>query len=284
MKNFKLLTLMLAVSLVSVSCLVDDEDKTLDALANTPYVVGFNQNVANESYFEDIGAVEKTYPVNLIGGQDGNPANFDIVVNYRISPESTATEGQEFDFVENTGQLVIPAGQDYGLFGLLINTGGLDPNTPTQLILELESVEGGRANVGTINELNLLKITFVGCNSQLAGNYELTTTRADGAQTVRPETITLLGPNYFETESTGLWGTNAIGVAPDSSMNFEDICGEVFVPLQGLAQGFYSNEVYGVNLTGPDGEVDQTTLDFYMDYWITFSAGNSQYNASFERL
>ena len=76
MKNFKLLTLLLAVSLVSVSCLVDDEDKTLDALANTPYVVGFNQNVANESYFEDIGAVEKTYPVNLVGGQDGNPANF----------------------------------------------------------------------------------------------------------------------------------------------------------------------------------------------------------------
>ena len=284
MKNFKLLTLLLAVSLVSVSCLVDDEDKTLDALANTPYVVGFNQNVANESYFEDIGAIEKTYPVNLVGGQDGNPANFDIVVNYRISPESTATEGQEFDFVQNTGQLVIPAGQDYGLFAIMLNTGNLDPNTPTQLVLELESVEGGRANIGTINELNLLRITFVGCNSQLAGNYELTTTRDDGAQTVRPETITLVGPNYFESESTGLWGTNAIGVAPDSSMNFEDVCGEVSVPLQGLAQGFYSNEVYGVNLTGPDGEVDQTTLDFYYDYWITFSAGNSQYNASFERL
>lgn len=284
MKNFKLLTLLLAVSLVSVSCLVDDEDKTLDALANTPYVVGFNNNVANESYFEDVGPIEKTYPVNLVGGMDGNPANFDIVVNYRISPESTATEGQEFDFLENTGQLVIPAGQDYGLFGLIINTGGLDPNTPTQLVLELESVEGGRANIGTINELNLLRVTFVGCNSQLAGNYTLTTTRDDGAQTVRPETITLLGPNYFETESTGLWATNGIGVSPDSSMNFEDICGDVFVPLQNLAQGFYSNEVYGVNLTGADGEVDQTTLDFSMDYWITFSAGNSQYNASFERL
>jgi hypothetical protein len=284
MKNFKLLTLLLAVSLLSVSCLVDDEDKTLDALSTTPYVVGFNQNVANESWFEDIGAIERTYPVNLVGGQDGNPANSDIVINYTISSESTATEGQEFDFVENTGQLVIPAGQDFGLFSIMLNTGNLDPNVPTQLVLELESVDGNRANIGTINELNLLRITFVGCSSQLAGNYELTTTRDDGAQTVRPEVITLLGPNYFETESTGLWGTNGIGVAPDSSMNFEDVCGDVSVPLQGLAQGFYSNEVYGDNLTGPDGAVDQTTLDFEFTYWVTFSAGNSQYNASFERL
>lgn len=284
MKNFKLLTLLLAVSLVSVSCLVDDEDETLDALSQTPYVVGFNQNVANESYFEDIGAIEKTYPVNLVGGRDGNPASSDLVINYIISPQSTATEGQEFDFVENTGQLVIPAGQDFGLFSILLNTGGLDPNQPTELVLELTSVEGNRANIGTINELNLLRITFVGCSSQIEGNYELTTTRSDGAQTVRPEAITLVGPNYFETESTGLWGTNGIGSAPDSSMNIEDICGDIFVPLQGLAQGYYSNEVYGDNLTGPDGAVDQTTLDFEFTYWITFSSGNSQYNASFERL
>ncbi len=284
MKKIKLLSVLFVASLLSVSCLVDDEDARVDALQNTPYVVGFNQNVANESYFEDIGAIEKSYPVNLVGGQDGNPASSDIVVNYSIDPSSTATEGQEFDFLENTGQLVIPAGQDFGLFSILLNTGNLDPNTPTQLVLRLDSVEGNRANIGTINELNLLRITFVGCNSQLAGNYELTTTRDDGAQVIRPEVITLLGPNYFETESTGLWGTNAIGVSPDSSMNFEDVCGDVSVPLQNLAQGFYSNEVYGTNLTGPDGEVDQTTLDFYFDYWVTFTAGNSQYNASFERL
>ncbi|WP_250432967.1 hypothetical protein [Hanstruepera flava] len=284
MKKIKLLSVIFISSLLSVSCLVDDEDAKLDAAGNTPYVVGFNQNVANESWFEDIGAIERSYPVNLVGGQDGTPASSDLVINYIISPESTATEGQEFDFIENTGQLVIPAGQDFGMFSILLNTGGLDPNVPTELVLELTSVEGNAANIGTINELNLLRITFVGCSSQLEGNYTLTTTRDDGAQTVRPEAITLLGPNYFETESTGLWGTNGIGVAPDSSMNFEDICGEVFVPLQGLAQGFYSNEVFGTNLTGPDGEVDQTTLDFYMDYWISFSAGNRAYNADFVRL
>ncbi|WP_223032953.1 hypothetical protein [Hanstruepera marina] len=283
MKKIKLLSVIFISSLLSVSCLVDDEDAKLDAAGNTPYVVGFNQNVANESWFEDIGAIERSYPVNLVGGQDGTPSNSDLVINYIISPESTATEGQEFDFLENTGQLVIPAGQDFGLFNILLNTGGLDPNVPTELVLELTSVEGNAANIGTINELNLLRITFVGCSSQLEGNYTLTTTRDDGAQTVRPEAITLVGPNYFETESTGLWGTNGIGSAPDSSLNFEDICGEVFVPLQGLAQGYYSNEVYGTNLTGPDGAVDQTTLDFNMEYWITFSAGNRSYMADFVR-
>lgn len=284
MKNFKLLSVMFIASLLSVSCLVDDEDSTLEAARSTPYVVGFNQNVANESWFEDIGAIERSYPVNIVGGSDGTNPSSDIVVNYIISPESTATEGQEFDFLENTGQLVIPAGQDFGMFSILLNTGGLDPNSPTELVLELVSVEGNAANIGTLNELNLLRITFVGCSSALEGNYSLTTTRDDGAQTVRPEAITLVGPNYFETESTGLWATNGIGVAPDSSMNFEDICGEVFVPFQNLAQGFYSNGVFGSNLTGPDGTVDQTTLDFAMEYWIEFGSGNRLYNADFERM
>lgn len=284
MKNFKLFTVLCFSSLLTVSCLVDDEDKEIEALANTPYVVGFNRNVANESYFEDIGPIEKSYPVNLVGGFDGTPSSSDIVVNYIISPESTATEGQEFDFLENTGQIVIPAGQDFGMFNILLNTGGLDPNTPTELVLELTSVEGNRANIGTINELNLLRITFVGCSSALAGNYSVVITRDDGASVTRNETITLLAPNYFETEGTGLYGINAIGVSTDSSMNFEDICGDVFVPLQNLAQGFYSNEVYGTDLTGPDGDVDQVTLDFNMEYWITFTAGNRSYYAEFTRL
>ena len=282
MKKFKLLSVIFVASLLSVSCLVDDEDTTLEAAASTPYVVGFNENVANESWFEDIGAIERSYPVNLVGGQDGTPATSDLVINYIISPQSTATEGVEFDFVENTGQLVIPAGSDFGMFSLLLNTGGLDPNTPTELVLELTSVEGNAANVGTINELNLLRITFVGCSSALEGNYSLTTLRDDGGQTVRPEAITLVGPNYFKTESTGTWATNSI--APDTGLNFTDICGDINVPTQGLAQGYYSNQVYGVNPTGPDGEVDQTTLDFYFDYWITFSAGNTQYNADYTRL
>lgn len=282
MKKIKLLSVIFVASLLSVSCLVDDEDPTLEAAASTPYVVGFNQNVANESWFEDIGAIERNYPVNLVGGGDGTPATSDLVVNYIVSPESTAIEGQEFDFIENTGQLVIPAGQDFGEFSILLNTGNLDPNTPTELILELTGVEGNAANVATLNELNLLRITFVGCSSQLEGMYSLTTNRDDGFQTVRPEAIVLTGPNVFKTESTGTWATGSI--APDTGMNFSDICGEINVPQQGLCQGYYSNQVFGTDPTGPDGQVDQTTLDFSYTYWITFSAGNRQYEAVYTRL
>lgn len=272
---------------MSVSCLVDDEDPTLDIFAATPYVVGFNQNVANESYFVDIGAVEKSYPVNLVGGQDGTNPTSDLVLNYVINQtETTAQEGVEFDFLENTGQLVIPAGSDFGLFNILINTGNLDPNMPTVLALEITSVEGDAANVGTINNLNFLFITFVGCNSQLAqdgtfGNYFLDLMREDGSTRQAFEVVEWIGPNQFLTESTGHWGIN--GIAPDTSMNFEDVCGEVSVPNQGLAQGYYGNQVFGTNLTGPDGSVDQTTLDFDLSYIITFGTGPLQHDSTYTR-
>jgi hypothetical protein len=67
-------------------------------------------------------------------------------------------------------------------------------------------------------------------------------------------------------------------------MNFEVICGEVFVPNQGLCQGFYSNEVYGVNLDGPDGLVDLETLNFDMSYIITFGSGPLRHDVTYTRL
>lgn len=289
MKNLKFLALTVFCSTMFTSCLVDDTDETLEAVANTPYTIGFSQQVANESYFEDIGPIEAGYNVVVIGGQDGSDPSQDITVSYTVNTElSSATEGVEFDFVDNSGSLTIPAGSDFGRFNLLINTGGLNETMPTRLVLDLTAADSTGAPAVVAASNSRIAITFVGCNSQLAQednnftNYFMQLTREDGSSVSRNEVIEWVAPNQFLTESTGVWGINSI--APDTSMNFEVICGEVFVPNQGLCQGFYSNEVYGVNLDGPDGLVDLETLNFDMSYIITFGSGPLRHDVTYTRL
>ena len=284
MKNFKLIFAVLGLLSLG-SCIVDNDDETLEEMSSTPYTIGFKNSVANESYFEDEGSIPRTYLVNIIGGKDGSNPSEDIILNYSINETaSTAEEGREFDFVQNTGQIVIPAGTNFGEFEILLNTGNLDPNKPTVLVLDLESTNSADSVIVENNKS--LSITFVGCNSQIAqpgnqGLYLVELVRDDGVTYSGVETITWTGPNNFQTESTGIWGVNTI--APDTSMDFEDVCGEISVPNQNLAQGFYSNEVYGVNLSGPDGTVDQNTLSFEMSYYITFSAGPRLHTVTYTR-
>ncbi len=287
MKNLKFLFVAVLCSTMLVSCLVDDEDETLDALTNTPYTIGFQSSTSNESFFEDVGAIERSYPVIIIGGQDGTDPTSDITVNYSVNTElSTATEGVEFDFVNTGGTLTIPSGSNFANFNILLNTGNLDPNQPTQLVLDLTSASSSGTDAVVAAQAQRIAITFIGCNSQIAlpgtpSTYSVVTVRdSDGAVFNRTENITWIGPNTFQTDGVGLYGINSI--APDTSMDFQDICAEIIVPDQGLAQGFYGNEVGGA--PGADGEVDQETLNFVMRYFITFGGEPTYYTATFTRL
>lgn len=159
---------------------------------------------------------------------------------------------------------------------------------PTRLVLDLTAADSSGAPAVVASSNSRIAITFVGCNSQIAQednnftDYFVQLTREDGGSYSGEEVIEWIAPNQFLTESTGFWGVNTI--APDTSMNFEVICGEVFVPNQNLAQGFYSNEVYGVNLDGPDGLVDLETLNFDMSYIITFGSGPLRHDVTYTRL
>lgn len=286
MKKIKLILTAVFCSLMLFSCFVDDEDETLEAFSNTPYTIGFNTKVANESYFEDKGAIEASYPVVIIGGQDGSNPESDITIEYEVNTGlSTAVEGKEFDFLDNSGVLTIPAGSNFALFNILINTGNLDPDQPTKLVLDLVSATSSTSEAVVASSNNRIEITFVGCNSKIAqpgepAEYQLEMSSARG-NVSRIETITWTGPNQFETESTGHWGIDAI--APDSSMPFEVICGEVFVPDHGL-MNYYSNEVKGANSSGPDGFVDPETLDFTITYTIMLSGSPVVYTATYTRI
>jgi hypothetical protein len=279
-KNIKYLALLI-LPILFVSCLVDDEFD--NANAETTRIVGFAESTVTESYFEDLGAVTSEYAVVIIGGEDGLDNESGITVSYTVNTElSTAVEGLEFDFSDNSGSLTIPAGQSNVLFPLTVNTGSLNPEIPTNLILDLTSVT---TNNGVVSQLNdRLEIIFVGCNSTIdVVEYEVLTTRDDGAtEDHGTMTIVKTETNKFITTGFGLWEDGTIADAHISEI--EDLCGNITVPLQGLFNT-YSNEVTGVPTAELDGEHGKVyeNGDIEINYKIGFSAGDRIYNTYYTK-
>ena len=271
-------------SMLFVSCIVDDEDEYLDGLSNTPYTIGFQTKVAVESYFSDTGAIEKSYPVVIIGGKDGSNPTSDIAIEYVVNTTlSTAVEGQEFDFTDNSGTLIIPAGSDFANFNLLVNTGGLDPDAPTKLVLDLNGANSSNEKAVVADSRKRIEITFVGCKATLAkpdepATYLLEMTSARGNVT-REEKIFYTGPNQFRTSSVGHWDS----LPGCFCFPFEVVCGEVFVP-DGILSDYYSNEVKGINPDGPDGFVNPETLDITVTYTVVLGGSPVIYTAKYTRI
>ncbi|MBF6607974.1 MAG: hypothetical protein ITG00_04455 [Flavobacterium sp.] len=274
----KLLSLMFVIA-ATVSCV--DDDLGAEGDFTGPKIVGFGTNFASVPHFEDIGTVSEQFPVNIIGLGNGMPSNEPIVVNYEIvSDGTTATEGVEFDFVDSTGQITIPAGSTFGMFPLNVNTGNFNPTAKTELVLKLTDASGETV-IGA--QYDTLRIIFVGCQSQLAGTYSLTVTNlTNGAVRVFPsaEIITETAVNTFHTTTTGTWLLGQLA-SPTQGYNFIDICGEITVPEQNLGN-YYSNLVRGVSADGVDGTV--TDADhFTVTYEVTFAAGNQTFEAVYVR-
>ncbi|TQD34822.1 hypothetical protein [Haloflavibacter putidus] len=281
MKNIKILLFAFVASIFASSCLVDDD--VAREFDESPAVVGFKNDLAAENYFSDEGAVLTNYPVVLLGnGGDGTYPTEDIVIAYEIDASSTATEGQEFDFTSNSGTLTIEAGSGFANFGIDINTGNLDPNVPTELILNLTEVIQGEAVISSVN--NTLAITFVGCQSDVNEyTYNVTTTRlSDGAlMGSDEENIMEIGVNNFKTESTGPYGVGNYAGGDigggDNGFTFIDICGQITVSSQNLV-GAYSNQVFGA------GSVDPETGVITITYTITYSSGDSVFESVYEPI
>ena len=271
----KLLTLAL-LSTAFLAC-TDDDIRTEQNLASGPKIVGFNNSLVTVSYFEDLGPIEREFPVNLLGLGNGQTSSSDIVVSYEIDmAASTAEEGVEFDFVDSSGIITIPAGGTFGNFPINVNTGQLNTTEKTQLILNLvESTEG--SVVG--QQYSQLRITFVGCQSQLQGSYTAVISTVAGTSTRTDESITVVGVNRFKTTYVGRY--SAATFTPQG-YQFVDICGEISVPDQNLGQ--YSNQVYGIDAygTGVDGIVTSAST-FEVKHNISFAAGDQTQNYVYTR-
>jgi len=255
----KILSLMIVIA-TAFAC-TDDDIRTEQDLASGPKVVGFTPNFQTVTYFADQGVVRRSFPLDLIGMGNGQYSNSDIEVSYVIDAASTASNGVEFNMVNNSGKIVIPAGSSFGEFVIDVNTGQLNPTSKTELILNLTTSSPGSI-VGA--QYSQLKIIFVGCLSQLAGNYQKVTTWNNGANsfTRTDEVLTLVDINKFRTRYVGNWN---VGTFTPQGYQFVDICGEITVLDQNLGQ--YSNEVKGgVEDNVPnDGAVTSTT-QFYTVY------------------
>lgn len=116
---------------------------------------------------------------------------------------------------------------------------------------------------------------IVNCASNLAGFYNVTTVRDDGATYPQGiEEIVEVSPGYYKTVTTGPWAAGTI--APDQGYNFQDTCNTLTVPKQGLAQGYYSNDVFGEE----DGEV-LPNGDLVINYVISFGSGDRVYTSTY---
>lgn len=271
----KKLMSLLVVASAFMAC-TDDDIRTEQDFSNGPKVVGFASSLATVEYFSDEGVVMREFPMSLIGNGNGQPSSTDINVSYEVDPASTATEGVEFDFVDSSGIITIPAGGTFGNFPINVNTGQLNTTEKTQLILNLvESTPG--SVVG--QQYSQLRITFVGCQSELQGGYNVVISTVAGTSTRTNEILTVVGINTFQTRYVGRY---ALGTFTPEGYTLVDICGELAVPDQNLGQ--YSNQVYGIDAygTGVDGIVTSAST-FEVKHNISFAAGDQTQNYVYTR-
>ncbi len=232
-----------------VSC-TDDDIRDIENFVSSDRVIGFPSNMVSMPYFEDEGAVERRIPVNVLGGGDGAPIDQDVTVHYEIVAESsTAVEGVEFDFVDNSRSFVIPEGSGFGEIPILVNTGNFNPTEKTQVTLRLTTVDAEGFTVG--QQYRTVNVVFVGCQSTLAGNYTVTIVSNVGTFVRTNEVITEIDVNTFRTLYLGGWAPTTFN---PPGFTFVDICGEISLPPNQTLGGF-SNAVQGISSDGIDGEV-----------------------------
>lgn len=255
----------------------DDDIRTEQNFSQGPKVVGFAAPLVSVAYFEDDGTILRQFPLNLIGNSNGQPSATDIEVSYTVDPASTAADGLEYNMVETTGKITIPAGTTFGYFPLEVNTGSLNPTQKTELILNLTTSSPGSV-IGA--QYSKVRIVFVGCLSELQGNYKSVICQPAGCATRNNDVVTMIDINTFRTK----WvGTFPVDPNIPAGYEFVDICGELTL-LSDQTLGLYPNKVYGIDQYGADidGLVISPT-SFKMTHNIGFTAGDVTFNYTYTR-
>lgn len=278
MKTIKRNLLLILFAFIGLASCSEDDESTYVYQGEGSYIYGFQEPQTRYSHFTDIGTVTENIPVIFLGGNDGSTPTSAVNITYSINDAlSTATEGNEFDFVDTSGSFTIPAGEVFTNFQLDVNTGNFSPTEATTLVIDLVETS---INGTTVSDLNrTVTISFIGCQSTLdANSYNVVVTRDDNA-VFNHGTETLSSPsvNTFITETTGLWPAGEYTAT--QGFTFVDVCGELTIASQGLFEGLYGNQVYTVN----PGSVDANG-NFTITYAITFDGEPTYYTAVYTKL
>jgi hypothetical protein len=240
-------------------------------------IYGFQNTVQSVNYFEDLGTVTESVPVSLLGGADGTVSSEDVLITYEIDTDmTTAQEGVEFDFTDNSGTFTVAAGTEFTNFILNVNTGNFNPTAATTLVLNLLTTNSDATTVSALNKT--VTISFVGCLSEIGlETYNLVSTRDDGAS-VNRGTVTLSdeGVNTYMTASAGIWD-EATWACDEFGIVFTDICGVISLQEQGL--NCYSNRVYPTEPTSVDANGN-----FTVTYEVQLGSGNRIYTDTYTKL
>ena len=280
-KNKYILLLLCLSSLIFTSCLVDDEVIS-DSYNQGPNFVGFDvvgtATVETTSVVADGEEKQKLINVNVTG-PTFEDLEGDVTITYSVNEElSTAVEGTHFLLEDNT--LTLTNEDNYmGNIPVTILTEGIEPPVSKDLVLTIEEVTSASGEEVIVNgrRNEIIYTINYNCFSDLAGTYEVVTNGVP----MGTEEIVEVSTGVYKTETTGTWSAGEI--APDQGLTFQELCGTLTVPLQDLAQGYYTNDVYGINEQGIDGTVDENG-DFELVYEIWFEAGNQVYTAQYTRI
>lgn len=262
-----------------VSC--DDDVQQLEAdLSSTPYTVGFEKQSDFVTFVADGTTQPLRVYINSYGGELTTvlPSHN---IQFEIDPASTAAMGTQYNVVTTGNSVNIADNAEFTFIDLEILTGSLNTDGPDTIIINLTDTTNGVV----ADQFKTMTINIQGsCFSNLGGEYQMTVTSSSGGSFSNLETITQVSDTQYHTTTTGTFGVGGLTSygATNEWYYFDEICNQILVPGQNLADGFFSNTVTGVDVgDGTNGSVDPTTGVIHVEYEISFSAGNVTYSADY---
>ena len=275
MKTLKYILMLVLLIGATVSCFDDEALYELNDDGAT--MVGFRDGNTTLGAVADGNEYSYVLPMKVFGPglRDVNAA---VTATVTVDTDaSTAVEGTHFR-LDNPTITLDPDNNLLGNFQITILSEGIEAplDEAPVAVLKVETASGG----GVVASGKPINITLnYGCFSNLAGRYSTVVTRTnyDGAVTTYPayeEDIVKTGIGEYHTSFVGHYiPTNGGGLGVGyEGFYFTDVCNELTVPLQNLAD-YYSNEVSGTAI----GTVDRETGVLTIYYQITFAAGIRTY-------
>ena len=287
MKNIKILSILfLTVAMTFMSCEDTEDSSQVDFdIVHTEGVVTTLSGTSGQL----LGNASN--PLDLVNSTVVlTDANAELTINLALQPGSFAKDVSKYQIVKSFkggAEVVVaettslPYAQAYStvaefLDGLGLAASDLRIGDQIDFRVKVFTTTGNIYYQGS--SFSKYSVT-INCASSLAGAYSLVVQRDNGADVIFPnEIITEVSPGYYKTSSIYRWAVGSI--APDQGFNFNDVCGTLNAPQQGLAQGYYSNSVYSF----ADGSADPTTGELIIYYIVEFGSGPVENIATYTKL
>jgi|TARA_B110000879_G_scaffold135932_1_gene177658 hypothetical protein len=287
MKNIKILSILfLSIAMTFMSCEDSDDSSQVDFdIVHTEGVVTTLSGTSGQL----LGNASN--PLDLVNSTVVlTDANAELTINLALQPGSFAKDVSKYQIVKSFkggAEVVVaettslPYAQAYStvaefLDGLGLAASDLRIGDQIDFRVKVFTTTGNIYYQGS--SFSKYSVT-INCASSLAGAYSLVVQRDNGADVIfTNEIITEVSPGYYKTSSIYRWAVGSI--APDQGFNFNDVCGTLNAPQQGLAQGYYSNSVYSF----ADGSADPTTGELIIYYIVEFGSGPVENIATYTKL